>query len=931
MIRKNYRSQLKVLYIVILILTAISCVPILKKKNRILEIKVNNRLSGAVVNSDKFWFSWKITSDDYNIIQSSWRIQVSKTKKFSKKFIVWESGENKSNQSILIPYSGTKLSGGTMYYWRVEISDQKGNHSGWSKPGTFTTALDTPDEWDGADWIAYDKLNPSNRLVPGIHLPGRDYHGKDLGFHKLPVFRKEFKIARKIRKALVFVTGLGHYELKINGVKVGDHFLSPGWTDYDSTVLYNSFDVTDLLKKGNNVLGITLGNGFFNVPNNRYRKVMSSYGNPMMILNLKITYTNGSHESVESNSSWKCTPGPVTYSSIYGGETFDNTINQAGWELPGFKDDAWSNALIVDPPCRELIPEQDFPVKISESISAKTITPNSSLTKGYMIDFGQNASGVFQIKVHGKTGDTIKFTPAELLDTLGLANQKATGKPHYYTYILGNNKTETWSPSFTYYGFRYLQVEGATPPGKPEAGLPTLLDIKMLHNRNSSPETGHFETSFSLFNQIDTLIKWAVKSNFQSVLSDCPHREKLGWLEQSYLMGEGIHFNYDIHLFYSKIVDDLITAQTKDGLIPDIAPEYVEFTEGFRDSPEWGSAAIILPWLIYKWYGDIEPMNKSWNTMVKYVNCLKTKSKGHILDYGLGDWFDLGPDRPGFAQLTPVSLTATAIYYHDVALLAKMASVLKRKNDSLFFSGWAHEIKNAFNNKFFDPITAVYSTGSQTAIAMPLALGLVEETNRDKVVENLVNTIEKSGNALTAGDIGFHFLVKALSENGKNQILFRMNARDDVPGYGYQLKKGATALTESWPALENVSNNHLMLGHLMEWFYNSLGGIGQTENSVAYKEVKIEPCFIDEINEVKTSFDSPYGLIVSAWKKEETSTVLNAEIPANSTGVIVIPTKNISGVSMNKKSLTSLSNSIYKVKNEKLYIYIGSGKYEIKF
>lgn len=397
-------------------------------------------------------------------------------------------------------------------------------------------------------------------------------------------------------------------------------------------------------------------------------------------------------------------------------------------------------------------------------------------------------------------------------------------------------------------------------------------------------------------------------------------------------MGEGVHFNYDVYSLYNKIVDDMIVAQTPNGLVPTIVPEYTEFhfMDGiFRDSPEWGSASVIVPWLMYKWYGDVEPIKKAWPMMQRYVEYLDGKSDNHILDHGLGDWYDLGPERPGFAQLTPRSLTATAIYYYDVQLMTEMARLLGKKSDETKYASQAKDIKEAFNHKFFDSETKIYSTGSQTAIAMPLVIGLVDKKEHDAVVQTLVESIHKSGNALTAGDIGFNYLVKALQSNNQGELLYKMNARDDVPGYGYQLKKGATALTESWPALEIVSNNHLMLGHIMEWFYNGLGGIGQTEKSIAYKEVKIEPQVVGGIESANATYESPYGTIASSWKDTDEQFELNVSIPANSSAVVVLPANDVNDVLQNGKPVAANKSFMTQKGTTKLLrIKIGSGKYQ---
>lgn len=375
----------------------------------------------------------------------------------------------------------------------------------------------------------------------------------------------------------------------------------------------------------------------------------------------------------------------------------------------------------------------------------------------------------------------------------------------------------------------------------------------------------------------------------------------------------------------------MIAAQTSDGLVPDIAPEYVEFSDGFRDSPEWGSAAVILPWLVYKWYGDVAPIEKAWDMMGRYVAYLRSKSEGQILSYGLGDWFDLGPERPGVAQLTPVALTATAIYYYDVKLLSQMAMLLGKNDDAKNYTAWADEIRNAFNAAFLNPETKIYSTGSQTAIAMPLAIGLVEEKDRAVVVQSLVQSIHKSDKTLTAGDVGFHFLVSALAGSGQGELLYRMNARDDVPGYGFQLKKGATTLTESWPALENVSNNHLMLGHLMEWFYNGLAGIGQTDNSSACKEICIRPQVPSGIGSAGAVYQSPYGTIVSGWKNSAEQFVLNLDIPANTSALVTLPAAKNAEITEGGKSLKKAKGIVFvNHADSTVTVKTGSGKYRFE-
>jgi alpha-L-rhamnosidase len=927
--RSNYY-----LLILILLITGMSC----EKKNLKIDTTFcENKPEPLGVNTENIRFSWNMTSPERCIEQTAYQILFSeKIENLKKeKSILWNSGKINSNQSILVTYTGPKLASGTTYFWKVKVWDNKGNESEWSKPACLTTGLFSSGDWGEAQWIAYDKLDSVNRIVPGIHVPMfyPEWKNRVTGEHVLPILRKEFEAKKKLKEALVFVTGLGQYELRLNGTKVGNHFLSPGWTDYDDSNLYNIYNITSQVKSGKNAFGMMLGNGFYIIPNTRYRKLITAYGNPKMILKLQLKYEDGSSETIVSDKSWKVWQSPVTYSSIYAGETYNATMEQTEWDCTGFDDSGWKNSLVVNASNKKLLPEMDYPVAVCETIFVKTVKPIPTVKNSYLYDFGQNASGIVELEVLGKKGDTVKIYPAELIKESLEADQKATGSPYYYTYILKGNGVEKWAPRFSYYGFRYAQVIGAVPDTlKGNSGLPRIKSLKFLHTRNSSPETGSFATSFDLFDRVDQLIKWAIKSNLQSVMTDCPHREKLGWLEQTYLMGGSIHYNYDVYHLFNKLVDDMIEAQTPGGMVPAIVPEYCIMPGEFRDSPEWGSAAIFIPWMIYKYYGDIRPMEKAWQMMAGYMEHMKSRSDNHILSFGLGDWYDLGPKDPGFAQLTPVAATATAIYFYDALLMNRMASLIGKENEAKKYAAWAEEIRTAYNSKFLNPKTNIYSTGSQTAIAMPLVLGLVPENLKDKVFQTLIESINKSGKALTAGDVGFHFLVKALQDGGAGDLLFEMNARDDVPGYGYQLKKGATALTESWPALERVSNNHLMLGHLMEWFYNGLGGIDQTDESVAYKEVLIAPQIVKGIDSVSTDFKTPYGLIVSKWKKINGETMVEVEIPVNTKATLVLPVKGGSEILENGISVAKSSDlKLVSQTESKTILKFGSGSYNFRF
>jgi alpha-L-rhamnosidase len=871
-------------------------------------------------------FSWQLESKKRNTAQKAYQLAIATTAENlqKKKFDVYNSGIVQTDQNILVSYNKKELKPGTTYYWKVKVWDNYNQTSGWSDTQQFTTGLFDNKDWSGAKWIGYEALQDSLLVKPGV--PDTSGLGnKCMRRSIIPYFRKQFVIDKKPLRALAFITGLGQYEMSINGKKIGNSFLSPGWTYYDKRCLYNMYDITTMINKGNNAIGVIAGNGFYNINRERYYKLVDAFGAPKMICMISIDYDDGSRETIISDEQWKTSPSPVTYSSIYGGEDYDATHDQSGWDIPGFDDMHWKNALIVKSPSIKLEPETDYPLQVMESIAAKKIKKINDHT--FLYDFGQNASGIVQLNVMGHKGDTIKLTPAELIDSNNFPNQNASGKPYYYTYILKGSGNETWQPKFSYYGFRYVLIEGAVPDSFLNPKLPSISNLTLLHTRNSSPASGAFSCSDTLFNKINSLIQWAIKSNMQSVITDCPHREKLGWMEQDYLMGNSIQYNYNIHLLYKKLVRDMMDAQTPEGLVPDIAPEFVVFEQGFRDSPEWGSAAVILPWLLYTWYGDKQSMQEAYSMMKKYVYYLESKSKNHILSYGLGDWYDYGPGFPGYAQLTPVALTATAIFFYDVTLLSNVAALMQDKNEQQKLNALATQIKKAFNQKFFNQQTKVYSTGSQTAMAMPYCVGLVEEKDKPSVLKNLIDSVRQNGFRLTAGDIGFHFLIKALDDGGASQMIYEMNHRDDVAGYGFQLKKGATALTESWAALPEVSNNHLMLGHIMEWFYSGLAGISQQENSIAYKHIEIRPQLVGHVVSAKGSFQSPNGLILSEWKKESNRFLLHVIIPVNSKATVYFPA---TGKSKIYESGKLFSEKQIKINDNKAVVTISSGEYWFK-
>ena len=802
---------------------------------RVAEVLCDGRQDPVGVDPTGVRFSWVMESDARGQAQGAWHLEVASSRGalLAGKPDVWDSGRVVGRDSLLVPYAGPSLEPARAYFWRVQVEDAAGRLTDWSAPARFVTALRDAADWGEARWIGYEDMPERERLVPGLHSLRDPELRPKLKRPVVPLLRRVFTVRKPVARALLFVSGLGHYEAYLNGEKVGDRFLAPGWTDYDHTVLYDAFDVTDALRAGPNAIAAIVGNGFHHVAPERYTKLAIAYGWPKLLAALRIEYADGLRETVSTGPAWKAAPSPITFTSIYGGEDFDARLEPEGWARVDFDDAGWGRAVAVSPPAGRLQIETDHPLRVMEVLQPVSVKPVGPGVVLY--DFGQNASGIVRLRVRGEGGRTVTLTPSELLTPDGRPNQKASGEPYRWTYTLRGGSEEAWAPRFTYYGFRYVEVEGAVPAGADgPAGLPRIVSIEMAHTRNAAPEAGRFETSLPLFDRIFTLVRWAIRSNLASVLTDCPHREKLGWLEQTYLMGEAVHFDYDLFGLYRKQVADIVDAQA-DGRA---GPRHRARVRGVRGG---------LPRLA----GVGQRRGRRALAPLPLVRRPRDAGQGLADDEALrGLPGDEGRGAPAVARPGRLVRPGPSIPRRGAAdpeggdghgdLLPRPAprradregARAPRRRRAL--RGPCRERPHRVQPGILRPGTATWSTGNQTALAMPLVVGLAPDGEEGRVQDGLVRRIEKDGRALTAGDIGFHYVVEALSRAGRGDLLFAMNARDDVPGYGFQLKKGATALTESWAALEEVSNNHLMLGHLVRWFYAGLLGIDQQDDSVGY-------------------------------------------------------------------------------------------------
>ena len=778
-------------------------------------------------------------------------------------------------------------------------------------------AVTSKDSVEGWGW-ARANLTDGRRFTGEVKTPGIP-DAANLKPSATVQLRKEFTVTKDIKRAVIYICGLGAAELSLNGIKIGDSVLDPGWTNYRKTCLYTTYDVTAQLARGRNAVGVMLGNGMYNVQGGRYVKFTGSFGPLKVIMQIHIEHADGTSTVVVSDDSWKWAPSPVVFSCIFGGEDYDARLYQRGWDKPGFSDAMWAPVVVTKGPGGALkgLSCAAPPIRYFDTLKpVKTTAIRPGIT---LYDLGQNAAQMPRITVSGPAGSSIKLLPAEIVRKDNSIDQTSVGGNISCLYTLNGSGRETWSPRFFYCGYRYLQVECI--PASQGGALPVveLLEGRVVHT--SSTPIGEFITSNDLINRIFTMIRWAQRSNMVSVMTDCPHREKLGWLEQTHLNGPALRYNYDLNAFFGKLMNDIADSQLETGLVPDIAPEYPVFDSGFRDSPEWGSAFPQVAWHQYQYAGDIELLRRYYDGMSRYLTYLEGKASNHILSYGLGDWREL--------ERTPDAITATTIFYHDAMIMARAAELLGRAGDATRYSKLAADIRAAFNQKFFNPANNRYASGSQTANAIPLDMGLVPPENRQAVLDNLVKHLQSRG--LKAGEIGFPYLLRALANGGRSDVIFAMINQTDKPGYGFQLNYGATSLPEDWDYQPGASQNHFMLGHITEWFYHDLAGIQCDPAAVGFKKIIIRPVPVGDLAWVKAHYDSLFGRIATDWHREGTALSLTVTIPVNTTAAIHMPARDVATVTEGGKPAGKAEGVTFLQMESSTAIYaVGSGTYRFQ-
>jgi alpha-L-rhamnosidase len=772
---------------------------------------------------------------------------------------LWDSGKVESSQSTGLPYPGPELHSRDRVLWQVRVwtDQQLDDPSDWSAPATWEMGLLSPVDWL-AQWITHPTWT--------YGLP-------------MPIFAKQFSVSRTVQSARLYITGLGIYVATLNGQPVTDDVLTPGNTNYAKQVEYATYDVTNLLSQGANTLGVELGNGTFNsLPTpGRYSKFVNPLpSNPRLIAQLEVTYADGARESVVSDASWRTTLGPTTLSTWFGGEDYDARREKTGWDQPGADLSGWDHAAFSIAPqvTTQLAWRPAPPVRIAGQVSPVAITqPQPGV---YVFDMGVNFAGWQQLRVSGPAGTSVTMRIGELLRADGTVSQATTGSPIIDTYILSGNGVETWHPKFEYHGFRFLEVSGLPAAPAPET-------ITGLVLRGSNESAGSFSSSDGLLNDIHRIIDRAIQSNMLSIFTDCPDREKLGWLGDMQVIFGSIARNYDIAAYVRTIIRNMAEAQLDSGLVPDVVPEYTTFSGGFRDDPNWGNAMILAPWSLYETYGDVRILEKYYPNMQRYLAYLTGKASGDLLNYGLNDW-------AAFDRTTPTEVIASYGYYRSAETLSRVAAVLGRAEDAAGYAALARRIGDAFNAKYLNRTKHTYAGGQQGADGIALDMGIVPAGERQAVLNHLVASIRANGNHINVGIVALQAVLRALIAGGRHDIIYDFAMQTTSPSYGYQIAHGATSLTELWDGpTAGASQNHMMFGAIDEWFTAGLAGIQQAPGSVGYKSLVIKPAIITGLTYVKGSYRSPYGLVESEWKSDGGQVWLHVTVPSNSTAAIYVP------------------------------------------
>ena len=799
--------------------------------------------------------------------------------------LLWDSGRVASERSVNVPYAGRELGSGERCCWQVRTWDRVDRAGAWSEAAWFEMGLLAADDWQGA-WIAAQR---------GISSP---------------LLRTEFTLAAAPARARVYLSGLGYYELRINGAKVGRQVLDPASSYYHndlelelgSRVLYTSHDVSGHLRAGRNAVGVMLGNGWYAAeadvpPSPSHRK---PYGErPRLLLQLEVEPVEGEPERLVSGTGWKASAGPVRYNDYSHGESYDARREQAGWDTPGYDDSGWSAAQEVAAPSGKLRAQPLAASEVVETRAAqRVLRPRAGVA---VYDFGQNFSGWSRLRVQGERGARVVLKHGARVYEDGSLDARSNLYDLHCThvarqrdsYTLKGRGVEEWEPRFTLHGFRYVEVSGL--PGTPQA---EQVEGRMV--RNAVERVGSFRCSNELLNRIHEAAAWTFASSLQGFPQDAADRsERVGWLGDP--IPEDYMYNFDTAQFWTKWSDDLGDSQRPDGKLPVISPLHWRGSTfaPYGDCPVWWSHYALIPWSVYWFYDDERVLARHAVGIGKLVDYLSSRAQGHILEFGLGDHMEPQPDgtTSSSPRHTPPALTSTAYYHFDAQVAARAAEIAGRSEEARRYGALAEEIKAAFNRRFLDPESNDYATGSQTANAVPLALGLVPEERVGAVLANLIREIEENhAGHLSTGMLGTNALVNVLPRHGAAELMYRVATQTTFPSWGYMIERGATTLWESWSDLreEKLSLNMKLLGSVEKFFYRDLAGIRAT--APGFREVAIAPQVVGDLEWARAQVRTVRGEIAVHWRRIENAFELDLEIPGNVTADVSLPKRGLTEV-----------------------------------
>ncbi len=827
-------------------------------------------------------FSWVLEHPERGQKQTAWQILVS-TRPEVNTGDVWDSGRVEGSQSTHVVYGGKPLESGRTYYWKVRWWDSKGAASAFSRPAHFSMGLLNPADWKGK-WIG-----GANQL------------------------RKEFNLPARPVRARAFVSGLGYYELRINGRKVGDHVLDPGWTTYEKRVLYTAYDVTNLLQQGANAVGLILGQGW--------------YGSRAALLQLNIEMEGGQRAEVVTDASWKVRQGPILADSIYDGETYDARQETPGWDRPGFADVGWQAATLVDPPKGVLSAQMMPPIRVTDTIiPLKMTNPRPGV---YVFDMGQNFAGWCQLRVRGPRGTTVRLRHAELIYDDGMLNVENLRRARATdVYILrGDGEEEVWEPRFTYHGFRYVEVTGYP-------GTPRLDSIRGRVVHTDVKPHGNFAASKPILNQIQRIILWGIRSNLHSVPTDCNQRdERMGWMADAHLYTESTLWNYDSAAFFANFLRNIRDIQGSDGSLTDTVPHKY----GRRPAdPAWGAAYPLITWYLYLYHGDCRILEEHFDGIKAWTEFQRSKAPDGILSYSYyGDWVPV--------ERTPGELVSTFYYYYSAHLTARIAEILGRKEDAAAYAKLCEQIREAFNKKFRNPDNT-YANATQTALTLPLYLDLAPKEIQGSVFSRLRDDIVYFKNThLTTGIIGTKYIMELLTRRGQTALAYELATQTSYPSWGYMIENGATTLWELWqnktgPAMN--SHNHPMFGSVGAWFYRALAGIELDSERPGFERIRIVPGAVRDLVWASGDMQTLRGQVLSRWSRTPEGIRLEAVVPVGSSAEIRLPKFNWREIEVSESGRTVWKGDQFvsgapgvnraQQTRDEIVFEVGSGRYDFQ-